>query len=337
MKIKRLKLILFTLIMIIGLNHSLEALTIKIGTIAPLRSPWVKILKKLGVEWAKITDGSVKIRIYPGGIAGGEEDMVRKIRLGNLGGAVFTNIGINNISFDSNVLNIPFLFNSDEELDYILEKVKPILKKEIEEKGFNVIAYSKAGWVYFFGKKPILYPDDLKKHKLAFSTGVRSWEEAWKKSGFHVVPVELKDLMMALQSGMVDSFYIHPLLAGSGQYFALSPHMTELKITPLVGGVVFSRQIWRRVPDKYKADMLATVEKMIDLLVEETDQLEKEAIQEMKKHGLKIHELPDDALAKWREVSNKGLDALIGKAFSAEIYEKVTTLLKDFRKVNENK
>ena len=77
MKIKRLKFIFFSLIMIMILTDCLQALTIKIGTIAPLRSPWVRELKKLGLEWTKITNGKVTLKIYAGGIAGGEDDMVR--------------------------------------------------------------------------------------------------------------------------------------------------------------------------------------------------------------------------------------------------------------------
>lgn len=316
------------------LTDCLQALTIKIGTIAPLRSPWVKELKKLGVEWAKITKGKVKIKLYPGGIAGGEDDMVRKIRMDILGGAIFTNIGINNIYPDSNVLNIPFLFNSEKELDYILDKMKATFEEEIEKKGFKVIAYTKAGWIYFFTKNPVEYPEDLKKHKLSFSTGARTWEEAWKKSGYHVVPGELKDMMMSLQSGMVNAFYLHPLIAASGQYFPLAPNMLALKIAPLVGGVVVSKRIWKRVPDQYKEEMLAVVHSMIDRLYQETIELEKEAIQEMKKHKLKIHPLPPGALEKWRAVSDKGLDVLLGRAFSKKVYDAVIQHLNDFRKQN---
>jgi TRAP-type C4-dicarboxylate transport system substrate-binding protein len=318
--------------MMMILADCLQALTIKIGTIAPLRSPWVKELKKLGVEWKKITNGKVTLKIYAGGIAGGEDDMVRKIRLGTLGGAIFTNIGINSIYPDSNVLNIPFLFNSEKELDYILEKMRPTFEGEIEKKGFKVIAYTKAGWIYFFTKKPVTYPEDLRKHKLSFSTGARIWEEAWKKSGYQMIPGELKDLMMALQSGMVNAFYLHPLIAASGQYFPLAPNMLTLKIAPLVGGVVFSERVWKRVPDQYKEEILAVVHSMIDRLYQETIELEREAIQEMKKHGLVINSVPPDALEKWRAVSDKGLDVLLGKAFSNDIYDKVIQHLKKFRK-----
>ena len=331
MKMRVFKFIVLTVMMVVVIPAQLRGLTIKIGTVAPLRSPWVNELRRLGVEWSKITKGAVKIVIYAGGIAGGEEDMVRKIRLGALGGAVFTNIGINNIYPDSNVLNIPFLFNSDEELDYVLDQLRPSFEKEIEKRGFKVIAYTKAGWVYFFTKKPIAYPEDLKQYKLCFSTGARAWEEAWKKAGYRVIPTELKDMMMGLQSGMLDAFYLHPLVAGSGQYFALAPNMCPLKITPLVGGVVFSSQIWSRVPDQYKEEMMEVVQKMVGRLYQETSQLEKEAIQEMKKHGLVINPVPPDALSKWRAASDKGLDSLLGKAFSKEIYDRVIELLKNFR------
>jgi len=332
MRIRKLKFIFLYLIMIMILTDCLRALTIKIGTIAPLRSPWVKELKMMGVEWEKITNGKVTIKIFAGGIAGGEEDMVRKIRLGALGGAVFTNIGINNIYPDSNVLNIPFLFNSEKELDYVLDKMKPTFEAEIEKKGFKVVAYTKAGWIYFFSKKPVAYPEDLRKHKLSFSTGARVWEEAWKKAGFQIIPSELKDLMMALQSGMVNAFYLHPLLAASGQYFALAPNMLPLKIAPLVGGMVFSDQVWKRVPEQYKKEMLAVVDRMVERLYQETIKLEKEAIEEMKKHKLVINPVPPDALERWRAASDKSMDVLLGKAFSKDVYDQVMRHLNDFRK-----
>jgi TRAP-type C4-dicarboxylate transport system substrate-binding protein len=249
-----------------------------------------------------------------------------------LGGAVFTNVGINNIYPDSNVLNLPFLFNSVEELDYILNKMKPSFAQEIEKKGFKVIAYTKAGWVYFFTKKPVVYPEDLKRHRLYISHGARLWEQAWKKSGYRVIPGTLKDLMMSLQTGIVNSFYMHPLVAASGQYFPRAPNMCPLKILPVVGGIVFSKEKWKCISDKYKEQMLAVVQKMVHRLYQETNGLEKEAIQEMKKHGLVVNPVPPDALEKWKAESDKGLDVLLDKAFSKNVYSQVIQHLNDFRK-----
>jgi TRAP-type C4-dicarboxylate transport system substrate-binding protein len=263
--------------------------------------------------------------------------MVRKIRMGILGGAVFTSLGITNIYPDAYVLNVPFFIESDKEMDYIMEKMTPIFEKEIEKKGFKVILWSRAGWVNFFSKNPIIYPDDLKKHKLSFTTGAPEMEQAWKKSGYQVVPNELKDVMMGLQSGMITAFYLPPLMAASGQYFALAPNMLPLNIAPMVGGFVISKKIWDEIPEKYKNEMISVAQKMADNLFKKTDELEKEAMAEMKKNGLIVNKVPPDAMAKWREASAKGMDELIGKAFSKEIYDLLVKYVDEYRKLNAQK
>lgn len=313
------------------LSLILPAQIIKIGSIAPDRSPWDAALKEIAREWAAITNGQVKLKIYPGGIAGGEEDMIRKMKVGTLGGAILTNIGLTKIDADAFVLSTPFLFQSEKEMAYVMSRLNPVFEKQIQEKGFKVIIWTMSGWVNFFSKERVLYPQDLKKHKLAFSTGEPEMEQAWKKSGYHIVPTELKDMMMSLQSGMVDAFYLPPLVAGSGQYFALAPNMCALKIAPLVGGLVIVDRIWEKIPQGFKQAMMAAVDKASAKLAVETEALEKKALDSMKKNGLVINEPPADSLAKWKEAAEKGIDELIGKVFSREIYEKLLLLLQEFR------
>jgi len=143
--------------------------------------------------------------------------------------------------------------------------------------------------------------------------------------------------MMALESGMVDSFYLPPIVAASGQYFALAPYMCTIKIAPVVGGMVCSKKIWDSIPDQYKDKMLSVADKMVHNLYLKTLDLEKEAIEEMKKHGLKIVIIPSDALEKWKVVVDKGTDALMGKAFSKEIYDKAVQSINEYNKSNEKK
>jgi len=309
----------------------LPAQTIKIGSIAPDRSPWDDALKEIAREWATITNGQVKLKIYPGGIAGGEEDMIRKMKVGTLGGAILTNIGLTKIDPDAFVLTTPFLFHSEKEMAFVMKRLNPIFEKQIKEKGFQVVIWTMSGWVNFFSKYPVLYPQDMKKHKLAFSTGEPELEQAWKKSGYHIVPTELKDMMMSLQSGMVEAFYLPPLVAGSGQYFAMAPHMLSLKIAPLVGGLVIVDRIWEKIPQNFKGPMMAAVDRVSAKLAGETEALEKKALESMKKNGLIIHEAPADSLAKWKEAADKGMDELVGKVFSKEIYEQLLQILQEFR------
>lgn len=304
---------------------------IKIGSIAPDRSPWNDAIKELGQEWERITGGQVKIKVYPGGVLGSEDDMIRKIRLGALGGAALTNVGLTKLLRDAYVLNIPFMLNSDPELDFLLKKMRPTFESKIKERGFKVVIWSLSGWLNFFAKERVAYPDDMRRHKISFTTGEPEMEQAWKKIGFQVVPIELKDLMMALQSGMVTAFYLPPLVAGSGQYFGIAKHMCPLKVAPLLGGIVVYDKIWEKIPAQFHQPMMDAAERQSAKLYGQIIELEKKTLVTMKQHGLVIDEPPADAQKRWQEIAAKGLDELIGKAFSREIYEQVMQYLKEFR------
>jgi TRAP-type C4-dicarboxylate transport system substrate-binding protein len=257
--------------------------------------------------------------------------MIRKMKIGTLGGAVFTNRGITSIYPDFYVLSIPFFIRSEDELNFVTGKMDKYFEKKIEERGYKVLIWSMAGWVQFFTKKPVLVPDDLKKHKLSFATGEPKMEQAWKRAGYQVIPNELKDLMMALKSGMVDAFYLPALVAASGQYFALAPNLASIKVAPLYGGIVLSNKIWRRIPEELKPELLKAGRKISKKLYLETKKLEKEAIKTMVNNGLKINNIDEKTMKKWYSEANRTVKYLIGRSFSKEIYEKVRGYLKEFR------
>lgn len=136
---------------------------------------------------------------------------------------------------------------------------------------------------------------------------------------------------MALQSGMVDAFYLPPLIAGSGQYFPLAPNMCSLKVAPILGGIVITTKIWERIPEQYRESMLQATHKLSDDLSVRIKELEKDTLDTMKEHGLVINQVPDDAVEKWKDAPAKGIEYLIGKTFSKEIYDQVQAHLKEYR------
>ncbi len=330
------RLILF-MILILFFIDSISALTIKIGSIAPARSPWDKALREMSREWKRISNGKIRVKIYPGGIAGSEKAMIRKMKIGILGGAVLTNRGITSIYPDFYVLGIPLLIQSEAELNYVTDRMNPYFAKKIEEKGYKVLIWSMAGWVQFFSKRKMIYPKDLKKHKLSFTTGEPEMEQAWKRNGYQVIPNELKDMMMALQSGMITAFYLPPLVAASGQYFALAPNMLELKVAPLYGGIVVSNRIWNRIPDNIKDQLLEAGRKISSKLSVQIKELEKKAVNTMIENGLKINNVNPEIKNEWFGESIKSTNYLVGKAFSKDIYDEVKKYLDEFRKKKTDK
>lgn len=313
------------------LAATLQGITIKIGTIAPERSPWGKALQELSRDWLRITQGKVELKLYPGEIAGNEDDMIRKVRMGILGGAALSNRGLKKIYNDIYVLNIPFGIRNDHELSRLLTRLKPEFEAGIEKKGFKVVIWSTSGWVNFFSRQPVRTPEDVRHLRISFVTGEPLLAQAWKEAGFRVIPNDLKDLMMALQSGMVDSFYLPPMLAASGQYFSQASHMCDLKVAPLVGAIVIGERFWNRIPEEFRAPMMQRARQMSDQLYQDTIRLEHEALDTMVKHGLTIHHVKPEEIPAWEAAAEKGMKVLVGKAFSREIYQKFTTILKEIR------
>jgi TRAP-type C4-dicarboxylate transport system substrate-binding protein len=305
---------------------------IKIASIAPGRSPWDKALQQVANDWERLSNGTVQVKIYPGSIAGGEQDVIRKMRLGVVQGGVFSNMGMAKIDHSLTVLCIPFLFHTRDEFNAVFERMKPTFEKIIEDKGFKVVLWTLAGWVNFFSKSQVVDPDDLKKLKISVTADFPEVEQVWKHMGYEVVTGNDNDLMIQLQSGAVTALYLPALVAGSGQFFALAPHMFSPSLAPLVGGLLLSDKAWASIPAELHQPFLEAVANAAKGLYDETVSLEADAVKMMKDNGLVVHDPPAAALVKWREAADQAVSGLLGTVFSKEIYDQITGYVQQYRK-----
>ena len=310
------------------------ALTIKLASVAPIGSPWDNALRSLAADWSRISGGQIEVKIYMGGVAGDEPDLLRKIRIGQLQAAAVTSLALNQISPDVLALSTPFLIDTDQELDYVLEQTRPHFVRLLEARGFHVLALSKAGWVRFFSRRPVIVPEDLKRQKLAVNTGDPELVNAWVSLGFDVVPLGISDTVVGLQSGMVEAAYGTPLLAAGYQWFATANHMSSLRVAPVIGAIVISSRTWEQVPQEFRAPMLEAVARADRRLYQDTARLESEAVAVMTRHGLVTDVVPPEADALWQAEMDRGFELVVGKAFSRSIYDRITSLLEEFRARN---
>ena len=287
-------------------HNDIRPIVIKLATLAPSGSPWHEILNDMGREWQAVSNGLVTLRIYPGGVAGDEADMVRKIRIGQLHAAAITNNGLSRIAPEINVLTIPMLVDSWEGLDHLRQAIGPKLEALLAEKGFIVLNWGDAGWVRFFcpAEKPTIELVKKKSRLFVWSGDDRSIE-LWKSSGFHVVPLAATDILPGLQTGMINAFNTTPIIALASQWFPFTPYMIDLPWAPLVGATVISKRAWERIPEDLRPQLKAIAEKTGVRLREEIRRMEREAIQAMQQHGLKVLKLTNQEIARWRNAMQK--------------------------------
>ncbi len=307
------------------------AQTIKLGTLAPEGSPWYNIIRDMAEAWKEGTGGKVRVRIYPGGVAGDDPDMVRKMRIGQLHAAVLSGAGLSNIAQETMALQMPMMLASYEELDYVRGRLAPKLEAILEEKGFKVLNWGDAGWVHFFTQTPVVRPEDLRPMRLFVWSGDTAFVEAWKDAGYRPVPLAATEIHTALQSGLINALPTTPLAALSFQWFGLAKHMTDLKWAPLIGATVISTRMWRRIPDDVKPLLVESAQKAGARIRGETRKLGEEAVEAMKKYGLVVHHVPPEVVAHWEKRARAGYPKLLGKVVPAALVAEVERLRNEYR------
>ena len=310
----------------------LAAETWRIGTVAPENSPWTDSIRRLALRWAQVSEGRVQLKIYTGGSVGDELDMLRKMRIGQLQGAALTQDGLSRVAPSVLAPSLPFFIRDSKELHAVLDRLEPVFEAELLEGGLQPILWSEAGWVHFFGRAPIVYPDDLKKLKLAVPEGSERLLETWKRMGFRAISLSLSDILAGLQTGMVDALYAPPVAVASFQWFGQATHMSEMVIGPTFGGVVVARKAWERLPADLQSRLLAEARKAGEELDRSIGDLGRQAQAAMREHGLKIDPVPAAAREEWRRLTDEAVEVGADKVVAPKVLALLRVAVADYRK-----
>jgi len=298
-----------------------EKTVVKLATLVPDGSVWHKVLIDLGEDWSRDTQGRVSLRIYPGGVAGDEPDMVRKMRIGQIQASALTVLGLADIDDSFLVFAIPMFFDSYDELLYVVDRMAPTLKKRLEAKGFVLLNWGHAGWVYFFSKQPIQTVSDLKRVKMWVSAGDDRMVQMWKDAGFQPVALSATDIQTGLQTGMIDALPMTPLGILVLQWFRTTPHMVDAGMAPLVGGLVITRQQWNKISPADRPKMLEACLRGETRLKTEIPKQDETAMAEMQKRGLQVTHVKPENLAEWHSLADHFAARMRGSMVPADILD----------------
>jgi len=325
---------MMTLILTLTLAALTQDTPVKLGTLAPEGSPWHTIIQDMGAEWKKTLDQKLEFKIFAGGSIGDEPDLVRKMRVGQLHAAALTGFGLAEIAPEIMTIQLPLLLRTDEELDFVRERMAPQFEAILLKKGFVVLNWGEAGWVHFFGKQPLVRVGDLAKLKLAVWGGNAGELAAWKNVGANPVPLAAPDMHSALKTGLVTAFSTTPLAALSFQWFGQAKEMSDMKWAPLIGATVITEKQWKLLPDNAKPALLQSAQAAGVKFRRETRKQSATALLEMKKFGLTVHAVPPDALAEWEKQARIAWPELMGKSYPPNLVLQIEALRDHYRAQN---
>lgn len=304
----------------------------RIGTLAPKNSLYHRQLLEVGEAWRAAQGGSAKYIVFPDGSQGGEAELARRMRIGQLQGALLSVVGLNEIEPSISALqSMPLLFRSWDEVDYVREKMRPAMEKKFLDKGFIVLAWGDAGWVRFFSKEPVFRPDDFKKMKFFSFAGEREQQEIMKSLGYTPVPLESSDILPAIQTGMINVVPSTPYFALATQVFSTAPNMLEINWAPVVGALVVTQKAWDDMTPAAQQALRVSGEKAGVLIRNKARQEVEEAVEAMKKRGLAVNKPNAEQLREWNELAEKLYPRIRGNLVPADTFDEVFRHIKAYR------
>jgi TRAP-type transport system periplasmic protein len=226
---------------------------------------------------------------------------------------------------------MPLMFRSWDEVDYVREKMRAGMEKAFFDKGFVILAWGDAGWVRFFSKQPAAAPADYRGMKFFAWGSEAPQQEIMKSLGYTPVPLEVSDILPAIQTGMINAVPSTPYFALATQIYTSAPYMLDLNWAPIVGALVVTRKAWDAMsPAARTAVQQAGVQAGSKMRVQARKEVD-DAVEAMKKRGLSVTKPSAAQMQAWRKLADDLYPRIRGKLVPAETFDDVVRHLEVYR------
>lgn len=307
--------------------------TLKFATLAPAGTTWVNMLQDWADEVRRESQGRLLFKIYPGGVQGDEPDVLKKIRFGQLQGGAFTGYGIGHIYSPTRVLELPFLFNDIEEIDYVRKQFMPDIEQGYRDNGYELLGWMEVGFVYFFSREPIQSLSDLQHRRIWNWQGDPMGQAFFDASGLSPVPLSIIDVYTSLSTGLIDTVYAPPLGAIAMQWFTKTRYITDVPMANGIGSLVVSRRFFQDLPQDLQKLLKRTGEVTGERLIDATRRDNIEGLEVLKQRGMQIVEGAEDLHSG--EVENirirAGEQLMANGYIPRTVIDRVNSWLADYR------
>jgi TRAP-type C4-dicarboxylate transport system substrate-binding protein len=318
-------------LLILVTQASAQEFTIKFATLAPEGSAWITVMKEYDQAIRKESGGRLGFKIYAGGVAGDEKDVIRKIRLGQFQSAGITGVGIGEIAKSARILDSPFLFKNHDEVDYVVGQYDAELRKEFENGGYVLLGWAEVGFVYVFTNTPVTKVEDMRNVKMWQWEGDPVAEATFKAFGINPIQLSITDVLTSLQTGLINGMYTSPLAGVSLQWYTATKYMLDYPLTNASGAVVIAKRDFDKMPPDIQEILLRNGKQLMRKLTELSRTDNTKSLDVLKKSKI-IFTKPDaNEIGRYEEIGKNARRLMVGKLYSEDLLNRVEKSVADFR------
>ncbi len=332
--LKRFIPILCTLTILAGvcLPGLLHAADLKIATVAPEGSSWMKDLRAAGLQIRERTSGRLNLKFYGGGIQGSDRKVLRKIRIGQLQGGVFTSNGLQERYPDIVIYGSPMLFDTIDEVDFVRKRMDKRLAAGLEQAGFVSFGFAGGGFAYLMSNKPVTGIADLRGQKIWVPEGDPTSYAAMESLELSPVALPITDVLTGLQTGLLNIVATPPVGAVVLQWYTKTKYITTQPLSYTIGLLAIDKNALRNVSAADQAELREVMTKLYEHFDAQNRIDNAKAEDALRANGMQFLQLDPAEVPVWRESTARAMDKLAAKGdISADLLREARGYVQEFR------
>ncbi len=313
-------------------TFNVNAATLKIATIAPDGTSWMKEMRAGAEVIEAKTEGRVKLKFYPGGVMGNDQAVYRKMRAGQLQGGAVTTTSLAEIYPDAGILSLPMLFRSYAEVDYVRSHFDKDFAKSLVDAGLIPIGFTEGGFSYIMSQGAISSFADLEGKKVWVPENDPINETMIKKAGVTPVPLPFPDVYTGLQTGLIDTVATVPTAALAFQWHTKLNSLLQVPLTYIMGVLIIDAKSFNKIDPEDQAIVKASMGEAFERLNAINRSDNKQAMEVLGKQGLSFHQLPAEGLKDLDRIASQAIEEHNGgRMYSPAVLSSIRELIQSFR------
>jgi TRAP-type C4-dicarboxylate transport system substrate-binding protein len=310
-----------------------DARVFKIATVSPDGTFWMQEMRAGAEEIKQMTQGRVEFKFYPGGVMGSDESVLRKIRIGQLQGGAVTAGSMTEIAPDIAIYELPYLFDSLEQVDYVRSKMDAALIASLERKGFVSFGLAEGGFSYMMSDEPLQTVAQVGNKKVWLPSNHEVGEAVFSSANISPVPLPISDVLTGLQTGLIDTIITSPIGAIALQWHTKISYVMDEPLTYFSALLVIDKKAFDKLSEDDRQQVRDIMGKVFARINAQNRKDNVNAKQALLNQGIKFVRLVPDSAKEWREVGDIAMKQLEKQnRYSDKAYDDLMKHLDDSKK-----
>ncbi len=263
--------------------------TIKLAHGLDVTHPVHKGMVFMAEECARISDGKLKMDIYPSSQLGSERQLLELLQIGSLDITKVSASAVENFVPNMKVLGLPYLFRSSEHQWKVFNsEIGKSLLEDGAKYWLRGLCFYDAGSRSFYTKdRPVNSPDDLQGVKVRVQNSQTAIQMV-KAMGGAPTPIAYGELYTALQQGVVDGAENNPPSFYTSHHYEVCKYYSLDEHTSVPDVLFISTHSWNKLNEEEQGWLQAAVDASVPEQRRLWKEAEEESLREVQKAGVEI-------------------------------------------------